>query len=54
VPITVQAICFDLLNGGDKEWRRFPPYRDLGYAAAAAASSTSPSAPPAAATAPRR
>ena len=31
------AICFDLLNGGDKGWGRFPPYRDLGYAAAAAA-----------------
>ena len=28
---------FDLLNGGDKGWGRFPPYRDLGYAAAAAA-----------------
>ena len=26
------AICFDLLNGGDKAWGRFPPYRDLGYA----------------------
>jgi L-aminopeptidase/D-esterase-like protein len=32
------AICFDLLNGGDKNWGRFAPYRDLGYAAAAAAS----------------
>ena len=31
------AILFDLLNGGDKNWGRFPPYRDLGYAAAAAA-----------------
>ena len=29
---------FDLLNGGDKKWGRFAPYRDLGYAAAAAAS----------------
>jgi D-aminopeptidase len=28
---------FDLLSGGDKEWGRFPPYRELGYAAAAAA-----------------
>jgi L-aminopeptidase/D-esterase-like protein len=26
---------FDLLNGGDKGWGRFSPYRDLGYAAAA-------------------
>ena len=33
------AILFDLLNGGDKTWGRFPPYRDLGYAAAAAAGS---------------
>jgi D-aminopeptidase len=34
VPIVPQAICFDLLNGGDKNWGRYPPYRDLGYAAA--------------------
>src|ERR1700742_3793985 len=39
IPIVPGAICFDLLNGGDKKWGRFPPYRDLGYAAAAAASS---------------
>lgn len=38
VPIVPGAICFDLLNGGDKEWGRFPPYRDLAYAAARAAS----------------
>ncbi|HEX2552360.1 MAG TPA: P1 family peptidase [Microvirga sp.] len=37
VPIVPQAICFDLLNGGDKEWGRHAPYRDLGYAAASAA-----------------
>ena len=37
IPIVPGAICFDLLNGGDKSWGRFPPYRDLGYAAAAAA-----------------
>lgn len=37
IPIVPGAICFDLLNGGDKGWGRFPPYRDLGYAAAAAA-----------------
>ena len=35
IPIVPGAICFDLLNGGDKAWGRFPPYRDLGYAAAA-------------------
>src|SRR3954467_13367443 len=35
VPIVPGAILFDLNNGGDKNWGRFPPYRDLGYAAAA-------------------
>ncbi len=38
VPLVPQAICFDLLNGGDKAWGRYPPYRELGHAAAAAAS----------------
>jgi len=33
VPIVPAAIMFDMLNGGDKDWGRFPPYRDLGYAA---------------------
>jgi D-aminopeptidase len=37
VPIVPAAILFDLNNGGDKEWGRFPPYRELGYAAAASA-----------------
>ena len=37
IPIVPGAICFDLLNGGNKDWGRFAPYRDLGYAAAAAA-----------------
>src|SRR5580658_7648079 len=36
VPIVPGAICFDLLNGGNKKWGRFAPYRDLGYAAATA------------------
>jgi D-aminopeptidase len=40
VPLVPGAILFDLLNGGDKNWGRFPPYRDLGYAAAAAAGTT--------------
>lgn len=40
VPIVPGAILFDLLNGGDKAWGRYPPYRDLGYAAAQAASPT--------------
>ena len=39
IPIVPGAILFDLANGGDKEWGRFPPYRDLGHAAAAGASS---------------
>ena len=34
VPIVPAAILFDLLNGGDKDWGRYPPYRELGYAAA--------------------
>src|SRR5262245_10123485 len=38
VPIVPAAILFDLLNGGDKAWGRFPPYRELGYEAAARAS----------------
>ena len=38
VPIAPGAVIFDLLNGGNKNWGRFSPYRDLGYAAAAAAS----------------
>jgi L-aminopeptidase/D-esterase-like protein len=39
VPIVPGAILFDLLSGGDKKWGRYPPYRELGYAAAAAANS---------------
>jgi D-aminopeptidase len=39
VPIVPGAIVFDLLNGGNKSWGRFSPFRDLGYAAASAASS---------------
>lgn len=31
VPIVPQAILFDLLNGGDKEWGRFSPYLQFGY-----------------------
>jgi L-aminopeptidase/D-esterase-like protein len=33
VPIVPAAIIFDLLNGGDKKWGRYPPYRELGYEA---------------------
>ncbi|CAM3075310.1 putative aminopeptidase [Methylobacterium mesophilicum] len=37
VPIVPGAVLFDLLNGGDKDWGRYPPYRELGFLAAAAA-----------------
>jgi D-aminopeptidase len=33
VPIVPQAILFDLLNGGNKNWGKRPPYWDLGYEA---------------------
>ncbi|MFM9845607.1 MAG: P1 family peptidase [Hyphomicrobiaceae bacterium] len=38
VPIAVQAITFDLMNGGDKSWGRKPPYWDLGWEATKRAS----------------
>jgi L-aminopeptidase/D-esterase-like protein len=37
VPIVPQAILFDLLNGGDKNWGLHSPYRDMAYAAAGGA-----------------
>lgn len=37
VPIVPQAILFDLLNGGNKDWGRHSPYRDMAYDAAARA-----------------
>jgi len=37
VPIVSQAIIFDLMNGGNKQWGRFSPYLDMGYQAACAA-----------------
>ncbi len=33
VPIVPGAILFDLLSGGNKDWGRYPPYRELGYEA---------------------
>src|SRR5215475_4324432 len=33
VPIVSGAVLFDLLAGGDKNWGRYPPYRELGYEA---------------------
>ena len=38
IPIVPTAILFDLINGGDKDWGRYAPYRDLGYEAANVAS----------------
>ncbi len=35
VPIVPGVVLFDLLSGGDKNWGRFPSYREFGYAAAA-------------------
>jgi L-aminopeptidase/D-esterase-like protein len=41
VPIVPQAICFDLLNGGDKAASgRYPPHRELAYEAANIAETT--------------
>lgn len=37
IPVIPAAILFDLVNGGDKGWGRYPPYRELGYDAARAA-----------------
>ena len=34
VPLVPAAIVFDLNNGGDKGWGRYPPYRELGFEAA--------------------
>ena len=35
VPVVPAAILFDLINGGVKDWGRYPPYRELGYEAVA-------------------
>jgi len=37
IPIVPAAILFDLINGGDKDWGLYPPYRELGYQAVQAA-----------------
>jgi L-aminopeptidase/D-esterase-like protein len=39
VPIVPAAILFDLLSGGNKDWGRYPPYREFGYDAAKIAGS---------------
>lgn len=38
IPIVPSAILFDLINGGDKDWGVYPPYRELGFEAASNAS----------------
>jgi len=40
IPIAPCAILFDMRNDGDKDWGRFPPYRELGYNAIDACSDT--------------
>jgi L-aminopeptidase/D-esterase-like protein len=40
IPIVPSAILFDLINGGDKNWGRYPPYRELGFQAAEAAAAS--------------
>lgn len=37
IPIVPQAICFDMMNGGDKNWGDASPYRALGRDAVASA-----------------
>ena len=39
-PIVPGAILYDLANGGDKDWGREPPYRNLGMLAYGAAADT--------------
>ena len=33
IPIVPGAILFDLINGGDKDWGRYPPYREMAFEA---------------------
>ncbi len=40
VPIVPQAVLFDLLNGGNKNWGRCSPYEALGWSACEAASTS--------------
>ncbi|MGI9355358.1 MAG: P1 family peptidase [Rhizobiaceae bacterium] len=37
IPIVPAAILFDLINGGEKSWGKYSPYRELGFEAARAA-----------------
>jgi L-aminopeptidase/D-esterase-like protein len=38
IPIVPGAILFDMINGGNKDWGEYPPYRELGNLAARNAS----------------
>lgn len=38
IPIVPSAILFDLINGGNKDWGTYPPYREMGFEAASNAS----------------
>ena len=40
VPVVPAAILFDLMNGGEKDWGRYPPYRELGHTALSTATET--------------
>lgn len=40
IPIVPCAILFDMCSPGNKEWGRYSPYRELGYAATDAATNT--------------
>ena len=40
IPIVPAAILFDLINGGNKNWGRYPHYRELGFASAGTAIAT--------------
>lgn len=40
IPIVPAAILFDLINGGDKDWGTYSPYRELGFQAVEAAGET--------------
>ena len=37
IPIVPGAILFDMINGGNKDWGKYPPFRELGYKAASTA-----------------
>lgn len=40
IPIVPQAILFDMLNGGNKDWGKRPPFQDMAYQACQTAGET--------------